>query len=248
MPAEYMNYIKLDPIEVNCFNLPEKYAVITTGYTSDTRVFKAEYINEVAEYLNSIGITPVFLGKKATYADKNNTIVGKFEANYELGVNLIDKTNLFEAHSIMSKAQFVLGLDNGLLHLASMSDVSVIWGFTTVLPEHRLPYRNNIKGFNAYVVSPTEEELACWGCQSKMNFADSSHSFMTCIYSDFKCVELMTSDKWITQINRVIFKKACDETFEKFDTTLQALADTECTCNGLGILENHDDSCPKWEP
>lgn len=202
--GSFKNYIKIAPIDVQSFNLPQKYAVVTTGYTSNTRVWKAESVNGVSDYLNSIGITPVYLGKKATYADKNNTIEGKFEADYSKGIDLIDKTNLFEAHAIIANAQFVLGIDNGLLHLASMSDVPVIWGFTSVLPEHRLPYRNNRIGDNAWVVQPTEEELACIGCQSKMNFADPNHHFTTCAYGDYKCIELMTSDKWIYQIEKLL--------------------------------------------
>lgn len=233
--GEFMNYIKLDPIDVSEFNLPKRYAAVTTGYTSKTRVFKGEYVNEISDYLNSIGITPVFLGKKATYADKNNTIVGNFEGDYTKGVDLIDKTNLFEAHSIMANAEFVLGVDNGLLHLASLSDVPVIWGFTSVLSEHRLPYRHDKLGWNAYVVQPTEEELGCVGCQSKQNFADPAHSFTKCIYTDYKCVELMTSDKWITQIDKALEPKTPQEKAERAYQTIKNTQALNKKLKELGI-------------
>jgi ADP-heptose:LPS heptosyltransferase len=199
-----MNYIQLDPVDVSHFNLPKYYAVVTTAYTSDTRHWKSEYVNEVSDYLNSIGVTPVFLGKAYTHAYKKTGIFGTFDADYTKGINLIDKTNLFEAHAIMANAKFVMGIDNGLLHLASMSQVPVIWGFTSVLPEHRLPYRNGIKGDNTYLVTPSEEELPCTGCQSKFNFAPSDHSFLNCWYDDLKCLDLMTSDRWIEQIKKIL--------------------------------------------
>ena len=205
VPPEYMNYIKLDPIDVSSFNLPKKYVVMSTAYTSDTRRFKPEYIKEVSDYCISKGYEVVYLGKNATYADKNHTIVGKLEADTSTGIDLIDKTNLFQAHAIMANAKCVIGLDNGLCpHLAAMSDVPIVVGFTTVDPLHRLPYRSGILGKDCYTVVPTKEELGCVGCQSNMSFVDPSHSFMKCIYSDYKCVELMTPDKWIKELDKVL--------------------------------------------
>lgn len=202
---EYMNYIKLDPIDVSEFNLPEKYVVMSTAYTSETRKFKPEYIKEVSEYCISKGYAVVYLGKKATYADKNNTIIGKIEADTSNGIDLIDRTNLFQAHAIMANATCVIGLDNGLCpHLAAMSDVPIVVGFTTLDPKHRLPYRHDKLGWDCLVVQPSKEELACIGCQSNMNFMNPSFSFTTCAYDDFKCVDIMTPDRWIKQLEKVL--------------------------------------------
>ncbi len=131
-------------------------------------------------------------------------ITGNFKADYTKGINLIDKTSLFEAHSIMANSAAVLGLDNGLLHLACMSSTAkLVYGFTTVEPRHRLPYRNDIQGYNCLVVMPTKEELSCIGCQSNMNFANTTHCFTTCFYKDNACLSLMTSDKWISKLQEL---------------------------------------------
>lgn len=201
---KHKNYIQLDPIDVSSFNLPEKYAVITTGYTSKTREWLPEHVNGVTTYLLSLGITPVYLGKSYTRSYLNTGITGNFRANYNNGLNLIDKTDLFEAHAIMDGAICTLGLDNGLMHLNSLGKAPGIWGFTTVDPLHRLPYRNDKLGENCYTVVPTKEELKCIGCQSNMNFIDTDHSFTECAYGDFVCLTKMTADKWITQINKVV--------------------------------------------
>lgn len=211
-PSE-MAYLQLDPIDVSSFNLPEKYVVVTTGFTSSTRAWNAKSVKDTTDYIVSKGYTPVYLGKSLTESfitkTKQEVIKGNFVGDYSNGINLIDRTNLFEAHAIMANAACVVGLDNGLLHLAAMSDVPIVYGFTTVLPEHRLPYRINEYGFskmghNCHVVMPTKEELRCIGCQSNMTFMDSSHSFTKCAYGDYACLDLISSDKWIAKLENLL--------------------------------------------
>lgn len=204
---EYKNYIKLDPIDITSFNLPEKYAVVTTGFTSPTRAWNAKSVKETTDYLVSCGYTPVYIGKSLTESfiteTKNEVIIGNFQADYSNGINLIDKTDLFQAHSIIANSKVALGLDNGLVpHLAAMTDVPIIAAFTTVDPLHRLPYRNNILGYNCHTVTPTLEELRCRFCQSNMNFALPDHKFTTCFYgpNDYKCLDLITSNKFIEKL------------------------------------------------
>jgi ADP-heptose:LPS heptosyltransferase len=200
---KYKNYIQLDPIDVSEFNLPEKYFVITTGYTSDTRVFKPEIVKQVSDYCVSIGYTPVYIGKSYTPSYKEQAIIGTFKADYSNGINLIDKTNLFQAHAIMNNSTGVLGVDNGLIHLAGMGKAPIIVGFTSVDPYHRLPYRDGILGKGCYTVVP-DESLKCRYCQSNMNFAPNEHSFTTCAYQDYLCNDQLISNKWIEQINRIL--------------------------------------------
>jgi hypothetical protein len=203
---KYKNYLKLEPIDISHFNIPEKSIILTTGYTSNSRAWKSKSVNETVDYIISKGYTPIFLGKSFTHAYKNDGISGIFEADYNKDgtINLIDKTNLFECYSIMNKAGIVLGLDNGLLHLAALSEeTKIIYGFTTVLPEHRLPYRKNQMGYNCLLVMPTEEELRCFGCQSKMTFASTNFDFRNCFYQDYKCLDLMSSDRWIAKLKEL---------------------------------------------
>jgi ADP-heptose:LPS heptosyltransferase len=213
------NYIKMEPIDISKFKLPKKYMVMTTGFTSNTREWLPESVNGVTQYIIDKGYTPVYIGKSYTKAyeteDRVDAIKGNFKCNYDNGINLIDKTDLFEAHSIMANATCVLGLDNGLMHLAAMSNVPLIIGFTTVDPSHRLPYRYDTKGWNCYSVTPTTEELSCTFCQSNMNFAPANHDFRNCFYKDYRCLELMSADKWIIQIEKMFNQKEYDKFVEK---------------------------------
>jgi ADP-heptose:LPS heptosyltransferase len=204
---EEKNYLKLEQVDVSEFNLPEKFVVITTGYTSKTREWPASSINEVVDYIISKGYTPVFLGKSFTPAYKNDGIIGTFEADYSKGLNLIDKTDLIQANSIMSKSACVVGSDNGLLHLAALSEeTKIVYAFTSVEPHHRLPYRKNELGYNCFVVMPDRKKLKCFGCQSNMIFAPTTHDFRDCWYGndDIQCTKSLTSDLFIEQLEKIL--------------------------------------------
>lgn len=204
-PNHY-NYLQpdLSKIDVSKFNLPEKYVVITTGYTAKVREFLPEYVNKVAKYCKSKGYDVVFLGKKETHSGLVHTIQGAFnnEIDYSAGVDLIDKTNLFEATKVCSKAQAVVGLDNGILHLAGCTDVNIVGGFTTVNPNHRMPYRDGIMGHKYYPVVPSTS-LKCRFCQSNWQFT-ANHDFKECFYQDLQCVKDLTADLYITELDKIL--------------------------------------------
>lgn len=202
---EHKNYLQMEPIDVSNFNLPSKYVVVTTGYTSKTRIWNKKSIEETCDYIVSKGYTPVYLGKSFTEAYNGNGITGTFDGDYSRGISLLDKTSIFEAHAIIANSKCIVGVDNGLCpHLAGMTSVPIVVGFTSVLEEHRLPYRENVRGFNCYPVTISKKELGCIGCQSNFNFASPDFSFTECAYKDFLCVEILTSDKFIKQLEKIL--------------------------------------------
>lgn len=206
IPAiEEQNYLRIKPdtIVTKDFNLPEKYVVITTGFTADVREWPAKEINKVIVYLLSKGVTPVFLGQKNTKTGVASNIKGSFreEIEYDKGISLIDKTTLSEAALIMENSRAVLGVDNGLLHLAGCTSAPIIGGFTTVSPEIRMPVRNNQLGWNYYPVTP-DESLDCKFCQEKTNFL-YGHDYRNCLFKDAKknlCTTQMTAEKFIKHL------------------------------------------------
>jgi ADP-heptose:LPS heptosyltransferase len=206
---KYKNYIQLDPIDVSHFNLPEKYVVITTGFTSETRKWLPEHVNKLTDWLVHKSIVPVYLGRSFTPSHENDGIIGHFDCNRDNGIDLVDNTSLFEAHSIMSKAIAVCGLDNGLLHLAAMSNVPIVGGFTSVDPIHRMPYRNNVMGYNYYPVYP--KGLSCIGCQSNMVFVSHTHDFRNCFWKDYACLDLMKAELFIEQLEKIMNKSKTPE-------------------------------------
>ncbi len=207
----HKNYLRVDPIkDLSWFSLPEKYVVVTTGFTAEVREFAPKHVNMIVQYITQKGYYPVFLGETSTKTGGRHVIEGTFkeDIDFSAGLNLVDKTSLLEAASIMDKAAAVVGVDNGLLHLAGCTDVPIVSGFTTVSPEIRNPIRNNILGWNCYNVLP-DSALDCKFCQQTTNFL-YGHDYKKCWYKEKKergsisCVDQMTADKFIVELEKIL--------------------------------------------
>lgn len=207
--VKYYNYLPIDlkGVYINRFELPENYVVIPTGYTAPVREFHPDVVNNIIDYVISKNYTPVFLGRETTKenSDDSKIIKGNFsnKINFDKGINLINKTDMLESTKIIKGAKTIVGLDNGLLHLAATTDIAIVGGFTTVNPEHRLPYRHNVKGWNYYPVVLTEDELKCRFCQSNMTFL-YDFNMTKCFYKDYKCITLLSSDKYINELEKIL--------------------------------------------
>lgn len=181
--AKILPVIRGDEVSVSRFNLPEDYAVVTVLATAENRRLPAETINRLVEEIQERGLTPVFLGR-----DK---LAPGYEATPSDGIftegvlDLRNKTTLTEAAVILARARFVIGLDNGLLHLACCSTVPVIFLFTNVDPRLRVPKRR--AGATTVIVTPSKE-LTCRFCGTTMRYL-TGHSFDTCLYGDNICTK-----------------------------------------------------------
>lgn len=181
------------------------YAIITTGVTTPSRNIRPAYWNHVIEYVHSLGLIPVFLGKQMVETGNASNIHTEFskETRFDLGINLLNQTTLMQAASIMSRAALVIGHDNGLLHLAGCTDVPIVFGYNLASPEHRMPRRPS---GNIYNVILTDEDLPCNFCQSRNNFI-VSYNFRNCFYGDTRCMDILFENgasRWKTQIDLAI--------------------------------------------
>ena len=181
----------------------KNYGVVTTGFTSSAREFKAEKINEISRFMLGKGITAVFLGATQVPNGAGHLIETAFaeEIDFSTGRDLRGKTTLLEAAKIISEAKFILGVDNGLLHLAGCTDTPIIGGFTTVKPEHRMPYRKDVLGWNFWPVTP-KSDLACRFCQSNWSYT-YYHDYRNCYYGDRKCVDELDACEFMQAIEGI---------------------------------------------
>lgn len=184
---------------------PKKYAIITTGTTTNTRRIPGHYWNYVIEHIRSKGLMPVFLGKKTVVTGNAKNIHTEFsdDIRFDLGLDLRDQTSLVQAASIMSRAAVVVGHDNGLLHLAGCTQAPIVFGYNLASPEHREPRRPVGKTYNVIL---SDKELACNFCQSRTNFV-IGYNFRECFYGDTKCIDMLFDNeakRWKTQIDRAL--------------------------------------------
>lgn len=207
IPDGHKNYLKLnlDKINIDKFKLPNNYVVITTGYTAPIREFLGSYINELTDYVIKKGYIPVFLGKRQSPTGfENKSIIGHFneEISYKKGIDLIDKTSLLEAGKIIAGSKCIIGLDNGLLHVAAGTDVNIIGGFTSVDPIHRLPYRDNVLGKNYSTVVPPNSEPEKF-FQSRYDFL-FEHDYKESYFKNNDLIKSLKPELWIEKLKEIL--------------------------------------------
>ncbi len=175
----------------------EPYVVVTTGFTAPARELPVSVINEIIAGLIRLNLVPVLLGSNQAVTGESTDINASFSENIttEGCVDLRGKTTLMECYQYLANAECVLGLDNGVLHLSSMSDVPVIWAFTTVRPEHRVPWRRS--GDN-YVIQPSS---TCRYCQSDNMYLLTD--FRKCIFKTYDCTKSLTSKNFLDIVEAI---------------------------------------------
>lgn len=208
-PMNERNYLKL---KSRGSDMPKRYVVITTGFTADVREFRSQFVNEVAEFVKSTQREVIFIGSPQAKTGSQHTITATFDKGIDFsnGIDLIGKTSLLEAAQIMASADAVVGVDNGLLHVAGCSDVAIVGGFTTVSPFIRMPVRHDQLGWNYAAVIP-DESLECTFCQQKTNFL-YGHNYTNCLHKgktghQYKvnlCTQQMRSEKFIGHLEDLL--------------------------------------------
>lgn len=199
-PPEFNFYPTFDLTTVFTTLFPENtpFAIITPGATYPNRQMPSSTFNEINLHLIKNGITPVALG-----APSVGTRTVHFNPDYDFS-NVIDlrgKTTLLQALKIMENAKLVIGLDNGLLHLAACTTTPIIFGYNIASPEHRRPRRK--KG-TILDIHPDPKVLTCTFCQSKMRFM-FNHDFKDCLYKDNKCLEFLADPKpWCELVDEIL--------------------------------------------
>lgn len=169
-----------------------RYAVLPVGNVQESRKVTGKHLNPIIIYLKILGIEPVFLGKRDPVTSGKVSTSFADDIMYEEGLDLRNQTTVKEAACIMQHAEFTLGLDTGLLHLAAlMKDSKIIFGYNITSVAHREPRRNHGKHVNVFL---TEDELKCTGCQSKLKQI-AGHTFDKCLYQDNVCVDLLFKDE-----------------------------------------------------
>lgn len=166
--------------------LPDtRYVVLTPGNTTPSRSVPGAYWNPIIDHVKSLGLLPVFLG-----VDRICDLTIKFPdgCNYDQGLDLRNKTTMMQAAWIMANSDAVVGLDNGLIHLAACTDANIIAAYNIVDPDDRRPRRSFGGKYEEITIS--KDELSCAGCQSWMANM-YPHAFNRCLYNDTKCVDLL---------------------------------------------------------
>jgi hypothetical protein len=201
IPQSELNYVPIEKVSVSHFGIDfSKAVILVTTYRDLTRMWYAKDILDLAAWIRSKGLTPVFVGK--TNMDLNlekTSLIPKTSLPddvSEYGVDLRNKTTIVELASIMALAKAVCGVDSGPIHLAGTTDVPIICGYPTVAAEHRIPVRKKGKTF---AITP---RIECANCES--HWRTSYHNFENCYFGHADCCKDFTADRYINHLKKVI--------------------------------------------
>lgn len=198
LPVTAKEYIQTQP-KWSTYDLKDRpYVVLTTGFTAEVRKWPSVEVNKIAKRLKDQGYQVFFLGEvRPQSVGNNNKIQARFDEDidFSVGKNLLGKTSLIQALEIIGSLQCVcvMGVDNGLLHLASCTKTPVIWGFTTVEHQYRMPVNWAELG-HRYV-----QASDCYGCQSRL--IGVKHDFRECMFRDRKCTTEMTAEAFLSEFD-----------------------------------------------
>lgn len=175
--------------------IKEDYIVIAYGATTEHRRMLPEVFNGLVKHATEQGYKVVLLGNENHELNCQGTLTKpSFEGiNREGCIDLINATSVVEALGILYDATAVYGVDNGLLHLASLTDTYIVGGFTTVDPYYRIPFRHNEKGWHYCTVIP---DTQCKFCQTD-TFCTYGINFLRCNTTTKECMKSLTLDKWL---------------------------------------------------
>lgn len=191
--------------------IPGRYVVFPVGATSDNKLFRASVMAPIIKWVSKQGMTPVIVGTKTSHTnveaqgqyipivlrdevDKLTETLGPY--GY---FDMREKTTLLQLRDLCGHAAAVVGVDGGTLHLAGTTDVSIVYGLTTTLPQHRFIVRQGDPLRKIRYITP--RDLECAGCQS--NWVMSRQDFRFCAYGDNKCTEQLSSEDFINSLKEL---------------------------------------------
>jgi len=135
--------------------LPDNYLVIHPSKTWPSRTWNPKRWQELTNKLNDIGIKVVIIGKDSSEVGTYNTEKPVFKI--ENGINLVNKLNLDQTWHVLNKANVVITMDSGILHLVGTTDTYFIQLGSSINPKFRTPYRNGRQDYkSSYIMGGCE--------------------------------------------------------------------------------------------
>lgn len=201
----YVNY----PLKKLHFELRAnagKYVVFTPGAIVSSRCVSGQHLNPLIHWVRDRGYLPVFLGRSEVTPDLNPVFPD--DIDYAAGLDLRNQTTITEAAAVMQHSAAVLGLDNGLLHLAACTDANVLFGYNITGPSHREPRRHPSCRGKTVNITLTKSDLACNHCQDNMKLL-IGHTFHRCLYGDLRCIDLLFADsaaRWKKELEGLLLE------------------------------------------
>ena len=201
IPLKDLPYVPTPKVDVSHFGVDfSKAVILVTTYRDLTRMWYAKDVLELAAWIKTKGLIPVFVGKTDMdlHLEKTSLIpkTSLPEDVSEYGVDLRNRTSISELASMMALSKAVCGVDSGPIHVAGTTTTPIVCGYPTVAAIHRIPTRKKGK---TYAITP---RLECSNCESY--WRTSYHNFENCYFGHGDCCKEFTADRYIEHLKKVL--------------------------------------------
>lgn len=149
------DYVPDDYISID--NLPIKYVCMHVSNTWPSRTYSDENWQQLIDYLNKNNIPVVLIGKNSSETGFYNIDKKTKILKLSNGLDLTNKLNLSQCWHVINKAQYLITMDSGMLHLAGTTDVEIIQLGSSINNKLRAPFRKNSQDYKyKYVSGPCD--------------------------------------------------------------------------------------------
>lgn len=139
--------------------LPEKYIVIHPVQSWESRTWEQEKWVTLCDKFKEIGISVVSVGKDSgEYSEHLQQDKPVFKLPSV--IDLTNKTSLDQTWHVINRAQCVITMDSGILHLAGTTDTQIIQLGSSIHPFFRAPYRKGSQSYK-YLYVPGGCKIHC---------------------------------------------------------------------------------------
>jgi len=196
--------IRASEINLDKFQLPTKYVVIVATAAEVVKTMPEDTMNQIIDHVKAKGYEVIFVGQEKIDNGLGVRDIPKPLINLDKGLNLVNKTSLLELAAVMDGSALVIGMDGGPIHIAGFTAAKIVCGYTFASPDHLMPIREGVPGWDVYPVTP-DSDLKCSFCQTNWSLM-YGHDFRSCYYgpNDYSCVKMMTFDKFKVEIDKVL--------------------------------------------
>jgi len=165
--------------------------LLTPGYTAKSRMLPGTAWNAIADGLRARGCAPKWVGAETALYPEG--------IDWNLAEDLRGTTpDLLDTARLIHKSGAVIGLDNGLIHVAAMTPTPIVVGYSSQLPELRQP-------MHAGELRPRTEIVktdGCNGCEARIRFNETV-DFRECYFGDYQCISNLNPQLFLDAFDRL---------------------------------------------
>lgn len=178
-----------------------RYVVIGVGFAQLSRKLPLKAYTAVVNYCKDHQLDVVLLGGQRKNSQNPICFEGYPDEDC---TNLIDKITIAESVAVMADAACVVGIDSGLIHLASLTETPIVCGFTCVDPYYRAPYRHGIKGWGFYPVEPRSD---CKYCTNRLAMFGVAFDVKCPFGKGYECATSLHADDYVAKLKMALSTK-----------------------------------------